>query len=138
LDAALLVGIIGVVVAAFGIIGSIGIFFVQRERRDLGISVLADADFPRGLGPISHRVGITFDNATVDRLRLTTVLVRNRGNRDIAPDDFAGPIAVRISQGEVLDASVIGGEPHGIKASFAKSAKDGEASRVPGSGVTEV
>ena len=118
MEAALVIGIAGTLVAAFGVGVPLWVFFgYQREKKALDVSILADVSPSAALSELGLRhVTLAVSSEEVKVLRVTDIELENSGNRDLQREDFLNPIALRCAGNErIFRGSVVRTRPPGIE-----------------------
>lgn len=97
---------LGVIVGILGVVVTVIIFYLQKNRKRLAYQVLTETPLLSVGDEIKGRVKITYDNKDIQNVHLVVIKIENIGNVDIAATDFARPMAVTFPNSEVLSTEV--------------------------------
>ena len=114
MDTTLVLAIVGTVLASVGIAATIVAARLQRESKTLNLSLLSEVSSDDLKEAVPGAVEFTLDGKPVPGVRVTDILVENRGDR-ITKAHYGDPITFSFN-GHVYDADRLRTIPSGINA----------------------
>lgn len=105
---------LGVVVGLLGVIVTIVIFQLQKNKKRLAYYILTDTSLLTVDDEIKGKIQINYENKNIQNIRLLILKIENIGNIDISSSDFEQPIIISFPNSEILSAGLIDASPRNL------------------------
>jgi hypothetical protein len=110
---------LGVVVGILVGIITIGLYFMQRQKKAISFEILSDNALLSVRNEIKSKLQVLYDGKAVKQVYLTLIRIFNSGNVPIQPSDYLQPIEMCFgNNAQILSAEVIESDPKNLDMSL--------------------
>lgn len=110
------ISLAGVVLTAIAVVLAVAVPMWQRETSELSVTVVSKANLnptvPDRFGP---QVSVSIDGKEVRMPHYSVIEVANTGSRPILAESVEEPLKIRLREGGIVSAEVIGAKPDALK-----------------------
>lgn len=109
---------IGAVLAVLGIVVALGIYWLQRQTKELAFGIVSSRRLLSIADELSSRVTVELDGQPVKNLHLLVYGLKNSGHRSVSSNDFLRALKISFPEGQVVSAEIASQDPSNLGATL--------------------